>query len=68
LPARRVQRLVAERNRLRNRLGMQDRDLAALRAINENLRRSLIAIHRHYVDLAKRVVGRLEQFDVPSAR
>jgi hypothetical protein len=58
-----IQRLVAERNGLRNRLGVQDRELAALRAVNEDLRRSLIAIHQHYVDLAKRVVGQLEQFD-----
>src|SRR5665811_1672294 len=58
-----VQRLVAERNNLRNRLAAQQRELAAMRGINEDLRRRLFAIHQRYVDVAKRVVGQLEQFD-----
>ncbi|MGH6864616.1 MAG: hypothetical protein ACREDO_00155 [Methyloceanibacter sp.] len=58
-----IQRLVAERNGLRNRLGVQDREIMALRSMNEDLRRRLILIHQHYVDLARKVVGRLEEFD-----
>jgi hypothetical protein len=58
-----IQRMVAERNGLRSRIGMQDRELAALRATNEELRRRLVLIHQHYVELAKQIVGRLEQFD-----
>jgi hypothetical protein len=58
-----IQRLVAERNGLRNRLGAQQREVAALRAVNEDLRRRLILIHQRYVELAKRVVGELEQVD-----
>ena len=58
-----IQRLVAERNGLRNRLGAQQREVAALRAVNEDLRRRLILIHQRYVELAKRVVGELEQLD-----
>ena len=58
-----VQRLVAERNALRGRLAGQQRELAALRAVNDDLRRRLIFIHQHYVGLAKRVVGELEHLD-----
>jgi hypothetical protein len=58
-----IQRMVAERNGLRSRIGMQERELAALRATNEELRRRLVLIHQHYVELAKQIVGRLEQFD-----
>jgi hypothetical protein len=58
-----IQRMVAERNGLRSRIGLQERELAALRATNEELRRRLVLIHQHYVELAKQIVGRLEQFD-----
>jgi uncharacterized membrane protein YccC len=58
-----IQRLVAERNNLRTRLGVQERDMLALHAMNEDLRRRYLLIHQHYVELAKHIVGRLEQFD-----
>ncbi|MGH6735059.1 MAG: hypothetical protein ACRECX_03130 [Methyloceanibacter sp.] len=58
-----IQRIVAERNALRSRLGAQHREIVALRSINEDLRRRLILIHQHYVELAKQVVGHLEHFD-----
>jgi hypothetical protein len=58
-----IQRLVAERNNLRNRLAAQQRELATMHAYNEDLRRRLFVLHQRYVDVAKRVVGQLEQFD-----
>jgi len=58
-----IQRLVAERNNLRNRLAAQQRELAAMRAFNEGLRRRFMVLHQRYVEVAKRVVGELEQFD-----
>jgi hypothetical protein len=58
-----VQRLVAERNNLRNRLALQQREISALRAFNDELRRRLMVIHQHYVEAAKSVVGELEEFD-----
>lgn len=58
-----VQRLVAERNNLRNRLAAQQRELGAMRAFNEELRRRFYILHQRYVEVAKRVVGELEQFD-----
>jgi hypothetical protein len=58
-----IQRLVAERNNLRNRLAAQQRELASMRAFNEELRRRLYVLHQRYVEVAKNVVGQLEQFD-----
>lgn len=58
-----VQKLVAERNELRNRMAAQEHEVAAYRAVNTDLRRRLILVHRHYVELAKKVVGDLEGLD-----
>ena len=46
-----IQRLVAERNNLRNRLAAQQRELAAMRVFNEELRRRLYVIHQRYVEV-----------------
>jgi predicted nucleic acid-binding Zn-ribbon protein len=58
-----IQRLVEERNELRHRLEEQRREMAAVRALNEDLRQRLLTIHQHYLEMAKRVVGDLEQVD-----
>jgi hypothetical protein len=58
-----VQRLVAECNGLRNRLGMQETELVRLRAANEGLRRRFGLLHQRYVELAKKILSQLEQFD-----
>lgn len=58
-----IQRLVADRNGLRHRLSVQERELTALRSLNEEMRRRLVLIHQHYVDLAKKFVSQLEEFD-----
>ena len=51
-----VQRLIADRNNLRD-------ELAASRAAEEELRRRLAAQHQRYIELAKRIVAQLHQFD-----
>lgn len=58
-----VQRLVADRNGLRNRLLTQDRELMGLRAAHEDLRRRVVTLQQNHVELAKRIVSQLEQFD-----
>ncbi len=58
-----IQKLLAERNELRNRLAAQEHEVNAYRAVNTDLRRRLVLIHRHYVELAKKVVGDLEGLD-----
>lgn len=57
-----VQRLVADRNGLRNRLLTQDRELMGLRTAHEDLR-GRVALQQNHVELAKRIVSQLEQFD-----
>ena len=51
-----VQRLIADRNNLRNQL-------AASRAAEEELRQRLATQHQRYLELAKRIVAQLQQFD-----
>jgi hypothetical protein len=58
-----VQRIVADRNALRNRLNIQDRELMGMRAAHEDLRQRVVTMQQNYVELAKRVISQLEQFD-----
>ena len=63
LGAAAIQRLVAERDDLRNRTTTQQRELVALSAINEDLRHRIALIRHHYVELGTKILGQLEQFD-----
>ena len=58
-----IQRLIADRDNLRNCANLQQRDLVALSAINEDLRRRLALIRHHYVELGTKILTQLEQFD-----
>jgi hypothetical protein len=58
-----IQRLVAECNALRMRVGQQEQDLVRLRGTNESVRRRFTLLHQRYVELAKKILGQLEQFD-----
>ena len=58
-----VQRLIADRNSLRNRLAAQERELIASRATQEDLRRRLGMLHQRYLELARKIVSQMEQFD-----
>jgi hypothetical protein len=58
-----IQRIIADRDSLRNRANAQQRDLVALNTINEDLRRRVALIRRHYVELGTRILTQLEQFD-----
>jgi septation ring formation regulator EzrA len=51
-----VQRLIADRNNLRNQL-------AASRVAQEELRQRLATQHQRYIELAKKIVAQLHQFD-----
>lgn len=59
-----VQRLIADRTQLRARLSLQEQELAASRVAQDELRRRLTLLHQRYIDLARKVVSQLEQFDV----
>ncbi|MBC8019807.1 MAG: hypothetical protein H7X78_01180 [Methyloceanibacter sp.] len=58
-----IQQLIAERDNLRNCVSAQQRDLVAMNAANEELRRRLGLIRQHYLELGRRVLAQLEQFD-----
>ncbi len=58
-----IQRLIADRDSARNFANAQQRDLMALNAINEDLRRRIGLIRHHYVELGTRILAQLEQFD-----
>jgi predicted nucleic acid-binding Zn-ribbon protein len=58
-----IQRLIADRDNLRTRANAQQRELVALSAINEDLRRRVALIRHHYVELGTKILTQLEQFD-----
>src|SRR5262245_11316412 len=51
-----VQKLIADRNRLRE-------ELTASLAAQADYRRQLQALHQRYIELARKVVGSMQQFD-----
>jgi hypothetical protein len=58
-----IERIIADRDDLRHRATTQQRELVALSAINEDLRRRIALIRHHYVELGTKILGQLEQFD-----
>jgi hypothetical protein len=58
-----IQRLIAERDSLRDCANAQQRDLVALSAINEGLRRRIALVRHQYVEFARKILAQLEQFD-----
>jgi len=58
-----IQRLISERDDLRARMNTQQVDLVNLRTANVELRRCVISIRHHYIELATKVLAQLEQFD-----
>ena len=58
-----IQRIINDRNTLRSCTTAQQRDLATLNSVNQELRRRLGLIRHHYVELATRILTQLEQFD-----
>ena len=58
-----IQQLIAERDNLRNCVSAQQRDLVAMNAANDELRRRLGLIRQHYLELGRRILAQLEQFD-----
>ena len=52
-----IQQLIAERDNLRNCVSAQQRDLAAMNAAKEELRRRLGLIRQHYLELGRRSPG-----------
>jgi hypothetical protein len=58
-----IQRLIDDRDKLRNCASSQLQDLVALSAMNKELRNRLVLIRRHYLELGTAILGQLEQFE-----
>ncbi len=58
-----IQRLIADRDNLRDCVNAQQRDLAALSSANDELRRRLALVRQQYLELGSRILAQLEQFD-----
>lgn len=58
-----IQRLIADRDSLRNLVHVQQQDLVALSAINDELRDRIALVQHGYTELAKIIIAQLEQFD-----
>ena len=58
-----IQRLVAECNGLRTRVSLQEAELVRLRSAHDGVIRLFAVSQKRYVDLAKKILGQLEQFD-----
>jgi predicted nucleic acid-binding Zn-ribbon protein len=58
-----IQRIIAERDSLRNVTSSQQRQIMRLRGTNEDLQRRMLQIRQHYLELATEILGRFEKFD-----
>jgi hypothetical protein len=58
-----IQRIIAERNDLRNCTHVQQQELVALRAVNEELRGRIAVVHHQYLMLAREIIAQFEKFD-----
>ncbi len=58
-----IQHIIAERNDLRNCTHVQQQELVALRAVNEELRGRIALVHRQYIAFAKEIIAHFEKFD-----
>ena len=58
-----VEKLIADRNNLRNLLSARERELSASRSAQEDVKRQLGMLHKQYIQLAKGIVSQLHQFD-----
>jgi hypothetical protein len=59
-----IQRLITERNGLRNRVDAQERELIKLRTSNEDLCRHITQIRDDYLRLATEFLSHLKQIDI----
>jgi len=58
-----IQRLIADRNALRNCISAQQQDLIALTTANQELLDRLRLFRRLYLEFGSRILAQLEQFD-----
>jgi hypothetical protein len=58
-----IQRIITDRDNLRNWANTQNREITALRTDNEGLRRRIVLIRQRYLELATGILDQFEKFD-----
>ena len=58
-----IQRIIADRRNLRAQLNAQQRDIAVLNTVNEELRRRILLLRHHFVELGTKAIALIEQLD-----
>jgi predicted nucleic acid-binding Zn-ribbon protein len=58
-----IQRIITDRDNIRNWASAQHREIAALKTENETLRRRVVLIRQNYLELATGILGQVERFD-----
>ena len=58
-----IQRIITERDKLRDLTQSQMSEMARLRTENDDSRRRVLEIRRHYLELATEVLSQFEKFD-----
>ena len=58
-----IQSIIADRKSLRAQLNAQKRDIAVLNTVNEELRRRIVLLRRHFVELGTKAIALIEQLD-----
>jgi len=58
-----IQRIITDRDNLRNWAHAQNREITTLRTDNEGLRRRIVLIRQRYLELATGILGQFEKFD-----
>ena len=58
-----IQSIIADRKSLRAQLNAQQRDIAVLNTVNEELRRRIVLLRRHFVELGTKAIALIEQLD-----
>jgi len=58
-----IQRIIAERDKLRSLTQSQQSEIMRLRTANDDSRRTVLEIRHQYLELATEILGRFEKFD-----
>jgi chromosome segregation ATPase len=58
-----IRSIIADRKDLRTQLDAQQREIAALNAVNEELHRRIVLLRHHFVELGNKAVDLIEQLD-----
>jgi hypothetical protein len=58
-----IRSIITDRKNLRTQFDAQQRDLVALNAVNEELRRRIVLLRHHFVELGNKAVDLIEQLD-----